>query len=215
MENRKRATSAGIAALAVIAVLGWVRQPNAVKAPDAAGRAVYGASEPILPAPMAFSDIGEAEESAPVAVQQRQRVPELRRRTTARPQATAPAGTPVPVAIPQAEVEPEQQVVRERAPEPAAEPAAQRRPEPVVAAGKPGRTTKQRAMIIGGAAAAGAAIGAAAGGGKGAAIGAIAGGAGGYIYDRVTGRDAHSADQAAGSNRDLATRFGSPAFNAQ
>ena len=76
-------------------------------------------------------------------------------------------------------------------------------------------------MIIGGAAAAGALIGAAAGGGKGAAIGAIAGGAGGYVYDRVTGGDndqdvqqqQRTRDRA--TERDVATRFGSPAFSAQ
>jgi hypothetical protein len=49
-----------------------------------------------------------------------------------------------------------------------------------------GRSTLERAAIIGGGAAAGAAIGGAAGGGKGAAIGALGGGAAGYIYDRVT-----------------------------
>jgi hypothetical protein len=52
--------------------------------------------------------------------------------------------------------------------------------------GKEGRSTLERAAIIGGGAAAGAAIGGAAGGGKGAAIGALGGGAAGYIYDRVT-----------------------------
>jgi hypothetical protein len=49
-----------------------------------------------------------------------------------------------------------------------------------------GRSTGERAAIIGGGAAAGAAIGGLAGGGKGAAIGAITGGAGGYVYDRMT-----------------------------
>jgi hypothetical protein len=49
-----------------------------------------------------------------------------------------------------------------------------------------GRSTLERAAIIGGGAAAGAAIGGAAGGGKGAAIGALGGGAAGYIYDRMT-----------------------------
>ena len=49
-----------------------------------------------------------------------------------------------------------------------------------------GRSTAERAAIIGGGAAAGAAIGGLAGGGKGAAIGAITGGAGGYVYDRMT-----------------------------
>ena len=51
---------------------------------------------------------------------------------------------------------------------------------------KEGRSTVERAAIIGGGAAAGAAIGGLAGGGKGAAIGALGGGAAGYIYDRVT-----------------------------
>jgi hypothetical protein len=49
-----------------------------------------------------------------------------------------------------------------------------------------GRSTGERAAIIGGGAAAGAALGGLAGGGKGAAIGAITGGAGGYVYDRMT-----------------------------
>jgi hypothetical protein len=49
-----------------------------------------------------------------------------------------------------------------------------------------GRSTLERAAIIGGGAAAGAAIGGAAAGGKGAAIGALGGGAAGYVYDRVT-----------------------------
>ena len=48
------------------------------------------------------------------------------------------------------------------------------------------RSTAEKAAIIGGGAATGAAIGGLAGGGKGALIGAAAGGAGGYIYDRVT-----------------------------
>ena len=49
-----------------------------------------------------------------------------------------------------------------------------------------GRSTAQRAAIIGGGAAAGAAVGGLAGGGKGAAIGALGGGAAGYVYDRMT-----------------------------
>ena len=49
-----------------------------------------------------------------------------------------------------------------------------------------GRSTMERAAIIGGGAAAGAAVGGLAGGGKGAAIGALGGGAAGYIYDRMT-----------------------------
>jgi hypothetical protein len=49
-----------------------------------------------------------------------------------------------------------------------------------------GRSTLERAAIIGGGAAAGAAIGGAAGGGKGAAIGALGGGAAGLIYDQMT-----------------------------
>jgi hypothetical protein len=43
----------------------------------------------------------------------------------------------------------------------------------------------------------------------------IAGGAGGYIYDRMTGRgdaDDQNISRDTASNRDLATRFGSPAF---
>jgi hypothetical protein len=49
-----------------------------------------------------------------------------------------------------------------------------------------GRSTLERAAIIGGGAAAGAAIGGAAAGGKGAAIGALGGGAAGVIYDQMT-----------------------------
>ena len=48
------------------------------------------------------------------------------------------------------------------------------------------RSFGHSAAIVGGSAAAGAGIGAIAGGGKGAGIGALAGGAGGFIYDRLT-----------------------------
>lgn len=51
-----------------------------------------------------------------------------------------------------------------------------------------GRSFGKSAAIVGGSAGAGAAIGALAGGGKGAAIGALAGGAGGLLYDRLTAR---------------------------
>lgn len=225
MDNRKSATSIGIAALAVIAALGWIRQPQPASAPEGVSRAVYGE-----PAPMqTYSDIVPAElgpvEATPPAAPYRARrleprpseptraesgrhevastpaEPELRRRPT------EPVHAPVENQPADAnEGEPYKPEIRDRAPAP-------------VVAQKRGRTTKERALIIGGSAAAGAAIGAVAGGGKGAAIGAIAGGAGGYIYDRVTGRTDDSVAQSQtrdrDANRDVATRFGSPAFNAQ
>ncbi|HXN22579.1 MAG TPA: hypothetical protein VOA41_07540 [Candidatus Dormibacteraeota bacterium] len=48
------------------------------------------------------------------------------------------------------------------------------------------RTLKKEALIVGGSAAAGAAIGAAAHGGRGAAVGALAGGIAGLAYDLAT-----------------------------
>lgn len=48
------------------------------------------------------------------------------------------------------------------------------------------RTLKNEALIVGGGAAAGAAIGAAAHGGRGAAVGALAGGIAGLAYDLAT-----------------------------
>lgn len=48
------------------------------------------------------------------------------------------------------------------------------------------RTLKKEALIVGGGAAAGAAIGAAAHGGRGAAVGALAGGIAGLAYDLAT-----------------------------
>ncbi len=53
------------------------------------------------------------------------------------------------------------------------------------------RNTGNRALIIGGSAAAGAVLGGVLGGAKGAAAGAIAGGAGGAIYDRATNDDGY------------------------
>jgi hypothetical protein len=50
------------------------------------------------------------------------------------------------------------------------------------------RSFGHSAAIVGGSAGVGAGIGALAGGGKGAGIGALAGGAGGFIYDRLTHR---------------------------
>lgn len=230
MDNRKRATSIGITALAVIAALGWIRQPQPASTAEGVSRAVYGESAPI----QTYSDIVPVEpdevESAPTPAPYRARQLERRASESPRPVRAAESGRHEVASTP---AEPE---LRRRPAEPVPAPAEDqpatvnegepykpeirdRAPAPPVVAQKRGRTTKQRALIIGGSAAAGAAIGAAAGGGKGAAIGAIAGGAGGYIYDRVTRPEDDSAAQSQtrdrDANRDIATRFGSPAFNAQ
>jgi hypothetical protein len=67
-------------------------------------------------------------------------------------------------------------------------------------------TGRNRALVIGGGAAAGAMLGGMLGGSKGALAGAIAGGAGGAIYDRANNDDGHYYGYR--SNRDKAIIIG-------
>jgi hypothetical protein len=231
MKNHNRATSLGIATLGAIAVLGWVREPQPRK------RAEIVSTSVIQPpartqAPTAFSDIDvelpsrdfEAErEVVPRSIPRRARLAETPTAVSqpkvlqTRPVSPAPA----PKTASTSEI-PSRPAERSSVEEPppyvpeTRQPVPDKQTAPVVAARK-GRTTQQRALIIGGAGAAGAVIGAAAGGRKGAAIGAIAGLAGGYVYDRVSGRGDSGAatygnSPAPGSNRDLVTRFGTPSY---
>jgi hypothetical protein len=70
------------------------------------------------------------------------------------------------------------------------------------------RTTEDKAILIGGSAAAGAVLGGLLGGGKGAVAGAVAGGAGSAIYDRATRDRGHQTER---STREKAILIGGSA----
>lgn len=165
---------AGFALLAVVAVAGWTRTPNAsaVAPNNLSAPGTYTAGQIYSNAPGAYGNQGvytnppvsaqaagypqySAENCVePLGVQSAAYTPVTRYRTTSRPRVV--------------------RYVEERP-----------REERVVRRSSR-RSTGKSVAIVAGSAGAGAAIGALAGGGKGAAIGAVTGGVGGFIYDRLT-----------------------------
>jgi Glycine zipper len=240
-KRHDRLTKYGVVALAGIAVLGWVREPEKHPSSNDSASAGSAQSRPT------FSPPGEAASvhASPATSERIERTPlEADQRTAAvekaRKGAPANAGrhegpSQQPIESGTATRSREPQEERPLDPEPT-DPVAQNpertndndaangQTQPVVA--KKDRSTAKSTAIIVGAAAAGAAIGAATGGGKGAAIGAISGGAGGYVYDRMTRRKSvgnvptvtdSGKDPLDGPGYDrapsLARRFGTPTFN--
>jgi hypothetical protein len=250
-KSREWLAQIGAVALAGIAVLGWVREPEKPYLPQAVQRAIYqqpdAGGPPVvreLPADAEFDESSvegrvpprvdadvvrrRSASSAPVAADQRGTAAPVPEQPVAIVPSTPPASGPPPAKPTDGPAEPE---LRARPAEsnPQVVPRPDRQTQPIVTENKD-RSTKERALIIGGAAAAGAAIGAMAGGGKGAAIGAITGGAGGYVYDRMTRRNDPRRNTtygpAPGDSTDvdypdkdpavkpapLASRFGTPRF---
>ena len=175
---------AGFALLAILAVAGWTRTPNAgtVGANNfASPNGVYMAN-PTAPAQPTY---GYAPNQQPPAyatqapVQSAAYAPGAYQNNCVDPAYTnaayAPAGYYNDTA-PRYRSNNRPRVVRTRYVE----------NRDVVTRSRRGRSTGKSVAIVGGSAGVGAAIGARAGGGKGAAIGALTGGAGGFIYDRLT-----------------------------
>ncbi|HYP09313.1 MAG TPA: hypothetical protein VER03_24020 [Bryobacteraceae bacterium] len=225
----------GIAGLAAFAILGWIREPerhfeSTAAAPERATFEYRQSSRPamVTPAPAFTGEAVPAPQSAapspifdgPATTIVRDvyvpaRRPAERRRTAPEPQSPTRSSSsrhdlPAEAPVERAET---------RLPEPAVDPSTSTATSPVVRSRQQSRSTRQSAIIIGGAAAAGAAIGAISGGGKGAAIGAITAGAGGYVYDRMTRNRGDASSPNAGAypqDRDdedrFSSRFATPGF---
>lgn len=158
--------SAAFAVLAIVAVMGWARKPQAAPLGYnvAAGHPVRNAgATPIMPM-----------DDRPTYYQQRE---------TAYATAAAPCvqSASYDYEVPAYAHRYSVRTVRPRVIEPAPQPVYEERR--VV---RRGRSKGKSVAIVAGSAGVGAAIGAIAGGGKGAAIGALAGGGGGFVYDRLT-----------------------------
>jgi hypothetical protein len=237
--SRDRLAKVGIIALAGVAVLGWIREPEKHQLFEGSQRATFQPPQGNIGPPVIRELPGD---SAPIERPhlRADRLPSFPERQS-RQEAPAATLPPPPASVQQrdttrtrAERQSEQDEVRPRAPEPEyREPSNDGHEEDRTAQTPPGisvpvarsrdRSVGRSAVIIAGAAAAGAAIGGVSGGGKGAAIGAIAGGAGGYVYDRAT-RSRKAAPTApdttyrdsSGSSNDLgislAQQFGTPHF---
>jgi hypothetical protein len=198
--SRDRLTVVGVVALAAIAVLGWMREPEKHLLAVRGERAIFQPPQDTIGPAV----IGELPDD-PVPIERPEprthRLPAVsdhqnRQETLS---ATPPSSVDQRDTIRTARERPsEDDQVRTRAPEPedGRQPSSMRHEEdqsaetPRVAsapvARSKDRSVGRSAAIIAGAAAAGAAIGGLSGGGKGAAIGAVSGGAGGYVYDRMT-----------------------------
>jgi hypothetical protein len=226
--SHRRLHALGIVALAAIAILGWVREPERHRELESAARVTFASPRnSIDPLPLPEAPVRPELPVLAEAPKSSSRVPAVQR--TPEPERLS-AASGVETAHPSASAPQD----RERTVE---DDGKSGRPEPPTAPPPPQspgtvrskeRSTARSAAIIAGAAAAGAAIGGLAGGGKGAAIGAIAGGAGGYLYDRRTRRrDASGIPTVAPPGSDnndaterndfresrLAQRFGTPGFN--
>lgn len=218
MTNRRaRHTKYGIVALAVLAILGWIREPE--KHGSAGDSSVSAGERPTFSAPPSPADAidqGKVDQSSGHAAQtgvaalERDSVSPVRRPSAAvrrqirrgpvqssvvktRTEAPVDSGRHEGPELAERSVTESTQVRTERAasepPQDRREPAVNNTPDQTqpVVRDKK-RSTARSVAIIAGLAAAGAAIGGVADGGKGAAIGAITGGAGGYVYDRMTRR---------------------------
>lgn len=157
-----------VAALAVVAVMGWVRKVPPTNAYQAGAgyawdpnSAVVQTGMPGGAAPATTATYGEAGGATPAPLPCVQSAGYK----YAAPSYVGKSGV---------------RTVRQRAVE--ERPLAVRQSSPA----RRGRSTGTSVAIVAGSAGVGAAIGALAGGGKGAAIGALAGGGGGFVYDRLT-----------------------------
>jgi len=170
--------AAGVAVLAVVAVIGWTRKP-AASVPQASyydqnGQPVYGATNPV-PVNNQPVVVGNPDYNSPgyhpalysSADQNDRYVSDRYVRSIHRP-----------VRV----VSREDYVSRQNYVQNGAPVYTDRE----VVRTQEGRSKTKSIAIVGGSAAGGAAIGALAGGGKGAGIGALAGGGAGFIYDRLT-----------------------------
>ncbi|HYP12493.1 MAG TPA: hypothetical protein VEQ63_01100 [Bryobacteraceae bacterium] len=170
------------ALLAVLAVAGWTRRPEANLQPNHFNNAYVGPNRQVYgqPAPMDPALYGQ-----PVAAQQRGPDPAYAHSAAYSPayaQNCEPSA-PVQSVAYQAPVNQTRYRTYSR-PRVARSYDVVERRDYVVRKNR--RSTGKSVAIVAGSAGTGAAIGALAGGGKGAALGALSGGAAGFIYDRLT-----------------------------
>jgi hypothetical protein len=226
--SRDRLTTIGIAALAGVAILGWIREPEKHQLPERSERTTFQPPLDTIGPPVIRELPGDAVETERPAP--RVRLLALSEHPTRQ---DTPAATLPPQTAPvehddrtrtRAEQRREDQI-RTRADDGEEEDQAVLTPTVASApvARQKDRSVGRSAAIIAGAAAAGAAVGGLSGGGKGAVIGAIAGGGGGYVYDRMTRSrlsparpDPTYPDSSGSSNNrnevSLAQQFGTPGF---